>query len=139
MTDDPKMNAAVDAFLDIWFHGVGWRSLQSREVDGRRADASRGLKAALDVLGRPEAPINMLLFCPSCGAQHVDAPDGDWTNPPHRSHLCAACGIIWSAEMARVIRELLLDRENNRDEHIAIREAWKDLRKSASPDPAREG
>ncbi|KWI90146.1 hypothetical protein WM08_14900 [Burkholderia ubonensis] len=49
----------------------------------------------------------MLLFCPRCGAQHIDAPetkldDQDdrvpvttWTNPPHRSHLCHACGTIW--------------------------------------------
>lgn len=41
--------------------------------------------------------INMLLFCPSCDHQHIDAPDErqGWTNPPHRSHLCASCGHIW--------------------------------------------
>ncbi|WP_446333610.1 hypothetical protein ACRHQP_00710 [Burkholderia pseudomallei] len=55
--------------------------------------------------GQPE-PIDMLLFCPKCGAQHVDAPEkasddrpvlyaDAWTNPPHRSHLCHACGTIW--------------------------------------------
>lgn len=42
-------------------------------------------------------PLPMLLFCPACGHQHVDAPEPerDWTNPPHRSHLCAGCGGIW--------------------------------------------
>lgn len=40
-------------------------------------------------------PLPMILFCPSCGYQHVDAPKGDWTNPPHRSHLCAGCGHVW--------------------------------------------
>jgi len=42
-------------------------------------------------------PLPMLLFCPACGHQHVDAPDPahDWTNPPHRSHLCGSCGCIW--------------------------------------------
>lgn len=65
-------------------------------------------------------PINMILHCPKCGLQHVDAPDADipgqvvrdgklvsvpcvikandpsaWTNPPHRSHLCHGCGHIW--------------------------------------------
>ncbi len=51
-------------------------------------------------------PIPMVLFCPKCGAQHVDAADTDstvyadghesrWENPPHRSHLCHACGCIW--------------------------------------------
>lgn len=40
-------------------------------------------------------PIDMIIHCGQCGHQHVDAPDGEWTNPPHRSHLCAACGAIW--------------------------------------------
>ncbi len=44
-----------------------------------------------------EKPIDMLLFCPNCGAQHIDAPDlsAGWKNPPHRSHLCAGCGTIF--------------------------------------------
>lgn len=54
------------------------------------------------------APIDMILHCPACGAQHIDAPDPEgeahaasdgtesrWTNPPHRSHLCHGCGHIW--------------------------------------------
>ncbi|MFC5358122.1 hypothetical protein [Azospirillum himalayense] len=43
------------------------------------------------------APLPMLLFCPRCGLQHIDAPDetAGWTNPPHRSHLCADCGCVW--------------------------------------------
>jgi hypothetical protein len=46
-------------------------------------------------------PINMVLHCPACGVQHIDAPeltDGTqptWGNPPHRSHLCNRCGHIW--------------------------------------------
>ncbi|MBW5285980.1 helix-turn-helix domain-containing protein [Burkholderia gladioli] len=59
-------------------------------------------------------PIPMLLFCPRCGTQHIDAPedaecDGEvvhsagWSNPPHRSHLCHACGIVWRpADVATV-------------------------------------
>lgn len=42
-----------------------------------------------------DSPIDMILFCPSCGVQHIDEPSGDWANPPHRSHLCHACGHIW--------------------------------------------
>lgn len=40
---------------------------------------------------------NMLLWCPRCGEQHVDAPEpaAGWTNPPHRSHQCHGCGCIW--------------------------------------------
>lgn len=57
-------------------------------------------------------PIDMVLYCPNCGLQHVDAPEtcpdegcphygtphshpSDWLNPPHRSHLCHECGCIW--------------------------------------------
>lgn len=49
------------------------------------------------------APVDMVLFCPSCLMQHIDAPEEhlnreflySWENPPHRSHLCAYCGHIW--------------------------------------------
>lgn len=53
-------------------------------------------------------PIPMILYCPNCGSQHVDKDEApydmagisddaarEWTNPPHRSHLCANCGCIW--------------------------------------------
>lgn len=57
-------------------------------------------------------PIDMILFCPMCGVQHVDAPEhhdvvvGEedriavdtmtgLDNPPHKSHLCHECGCIW--------------------------------------------
>jgi hypothetical protein len=41
-------------------------------------------------------PIDMILFCPACGVQHIDeVRNGVWENPPHRSHLCYGCGHIW--------------------------------------------
>lgn len=42
-------------------------------------------------------PIPMLMFCPQCGLQHVDAPSAarEWENPPHRSHECQGCGHVW--------------------------------------------
>lgn len=74
--------------------------------------------------------IDLVLFCPECHKQHIDAPDLEpckdgcqyakdvqqapehscaerclylepgseavrWTNPPHKSHLCHFCGIVW--------------------------------------------
>jgi hypothetical protein len=51
-----------------------------------------------------EKPIDMVLHCPECGTQHVDKKEVeirggdlcvDWDNPPHRSHLCHACGCVW--------------------------------------------
>lgn len=59
---------------------------------------------ALEALAQvKEVPIDMVLHCPKCGLQHIDAPglhsefdhDHQWTNPPHRSHLCHGCGHIW--------------------------------------------
>lgn len=43
------------------------------------------------------APLDMLLFCPRCHAQHIDKPDEakGWSNPPHRTHACQACGHLW--------------------------------------------
>lgn len=43
------------------------------------------------------APIPMLLYCPRCDRQHVDAPqpEKNWTNPPHRTHECQQCGHSW--------------------------------------------
>lgn len=59
--------------------------------------------------------IPMILWCPNCGTQHIDAPEphkpdcvlvrhpamevvcscGAWQNPPHRSHRCHKCSWIW--------------------------------------------
>jgi NTP pyrophosphatase (non-canonical NTP hydrolase) len=54
-------------------------------------------KAPLKVAEILPAPIPMLLFCPDCGMQHVDAPEpeNDWTNPPHLSHKCHGCNLVW--------------------------------------------
>lgn len=42
--------------------------------------------------------IDAVLHCPRCGLQHIDAPDNrtpDWNNPPHKSHLCHGCKLVW--------------------------------------------
>jgi hypothetical protein len=67
-------------------------------------DAVAIVKQAADALAFAAAPrsevppVDMLLFCPKCGLQHIDEPDErtpDGSNPPHRSHLCHGCGCIW--------------------------------------------
>jgi hypothetical protein len=59
-------------------------------------------------------PIDMLLFCPNCGEQHIDEAKSDvcetcgrseaecvcssftaWLNPPHKSHYCGSCYHVW--------------------------------------------
>lgn len=57
----------------------------------------KGIKHEIEL--ELEKPIDMVLYCPACGTQHIDAPDYIdnilWTNPPHRSHLCNNCEFIW--------------------------------------------
>lgn len=44
-------------------------------------------------------PLDLVLHCPKCGLQHVDAPEPGWDNPLHRSHRCresdGGCGTVW--------------------------------------------
>lgn len=44
-----------------------------------------------------DLPVPLVLHCPVCGVQHVDAPEPatGWDNPPHKSHLCHGCGAVW--------------------------------------------
>lgn len=48
----------------------------------------------------PEArePIPMLLWCPECGARHVDR--GDFASKPHHTHACQGCGHVWRPAIA---------------------------------------
>lgn len=64
---------------------------------------------AAAVLSALDAPIDMLLFCPNCGEQHIDKVETKeefmdryrengpvrWLNPPHKTHLCRPCGHLW--------------------------------------------
>lgn len=38
-------------------------------------------------------PVARALFCPRCGARHVDK--GEWATRLHHHHLCAACKHVW--------------------------------------------
>lgn len=71
------------------------------KIDVYDSDSGRLLGTIYDT-SEPQAticaPLDLLLYCPSCHLQHIDAPDArtpDWTNPPHKSHLCHGCGCIW--------------------------------------------
>ncbi|MEE2978055.1 MAG: hypothetical protein VYB88_11325 [Pseudomonadota bacterium] len=67
----------------------------------------------LTALAATAKPVDMLLLCPACGMQHIDAVETGttlsrsgldtltetevvtWSNPPHRSHMCHGCGHQW--------------------------------------------
>lgn len=85
--------------VGMWRNGDFWKS--GLELFAH----AQVFHAALDEIERLSNPahINMILHCPNCGEQHIDAPSDDaydgnpptWTNPPHRSHLCHHCGHVW--------------------------------------------
>ena len=97
----------------------------------------------IEVLIRPvEVPIDMLLWCPACHTQHVDEPDertAAWDNPPHRSHLCHACGAIWRpadvpTNGVRAIKTRgKADTWPDRDEVSRIERAIRDAQAPADP------
>lgn len=91
--DPPWLDEAAAVALDAW------RAGRKHVVAGtaKFADEWRDIiRAILAFCARqPREPIPMILFCPNCGLQHIDAPREGWQNPPHRSHLCAGCGHTW--------------------------------------------
>ena len=65
-----------------------------------------------------EAPVDMLLFCPICDWQHVDAPDEQtpgWDNPPHKSHLCRMCGHVWRPSDRATNGVLMINTKGEKD------------------------
>lgn len=62
-----------------------------------QADGTQALNAyVFDFVAAIQAePIDMVLHCPACGTQHIDAAIENWNNPPHRSHFCMQCACIW--------------------------------------------
>ena len=69
------------------------------------------------------APIPMVLHCPECGTQHIDAPDAarNWTNPPHRSHECQACFFVWRAADVPTTGVQATQTRGGRDGYLAPR------------------
>lgn len=104
--NDPEI-VAIRTALD-WI-STGKNSTGKELAD--RAYLALGRVRAMIAAPQPSqgAPIDMVLHCPACGMQHIDAPEelpmpmpgsafegsAGWTNPPHRSHLCHGCGHIW--------------------------------------------
>jgi hypothetical protein len=77
--------------------GRGYEDHSAR-LDANAREFAEELKPHL--AGGTES-LDVVLPCPRCGTLHIDAPDleKEWTNPPHRSHLCkvedGGCGLIW--------------------------------------------
>jgi hypothetical protein len=79
-------------------------------------------------------PVDILLFCPHCGEQHVDeaqpgvcetcghtvrrcncSPFTEWLNPPHKSHRCGFCNHVWRPSDVPTNGVLTLKTKGERD------------------------
>lgn len=48
-----------------------------------------------------EQAIPMLLWCPGCGARHIDV--GEFATKPHHTHACQACGMCWRPAVVNTV------------------------------------
>lgn len=109
-----ELLAMLDGLLATYVKGERLPDVVDMSALSEAAECIRALTRPDPSLGSRE-PIPMVLLCPKCGVQHVDEAevftsemlaDGQpepWDNPPHRSHLCRACGCIWRpADVATV-------------------------------------
>jgi hypothetical protein len=101
--DDDYPRRILESYLDVTTlsgdalgHGAGGQKLADI-LNQAQAERNRLLHEAVATLSRASLPVPMILHCPFCRRQHVDAPSEaeGWTNPPHKSHLCSGCGCIW--------------------------------------------
>lgn len=99
---DPETSQStrdVIEYVDSWL-----------SVFAQKTADNQGAPEAPEPPAQQPQPIDMVLHCPACGMQHVDAPEPGqlisggpsagrvrrgWDNPPHRSHLCHGCSHVW--------------------------------------------
>lgn len=94
------------------FGEPSWDELDAANDNHMRGRAEAILQAMCELV-----PVRMLLFCPQCGTQHVDAPDParNWSNPPHRSHECQHCLHVWRPADVATTGVALLRSRGQRD------------------------
>lgn len=105
-----------------WQHEFNmYRRAWLRELGGKLIPKSHDIDAFVlttrrmrEELERLRRPVPMILHCPKCGKRHVDEAKPDacetcgqdqsgcacpaftaWLNPPHKSHRCAFCNLVW--------------------------------------------
>lgn len=109
---DDKIYQVTDPNNLHWYHA------RSGDVHCSPRFATPRVSANVVAPTVEQKPIDMILFCPRCGTQHVDSEQSEtdfrhlmeawslnaepqdhvptrWTNPPHKSHLCHQCGAVW--------------------------------------------
>jgi predicted RNA-binding Zn-ribbon protein involved in translation (DUF1610 family) len=49
----------------------------------------------------PLEAIPMLLWCPDCGARHIDI--GEFAKKLHHTHACQSCGMVWRPAISHTV------------------------------------
>lgn len=94
----------------------------AQSVKAARGIVEQTAAAIAELIGigaeEESAPIPMTLWCPSCGARHVER--GEFATRPHHTHACQACGTTWRpAVVATVGVEFLPGFKDVAPEHVA--------------------
>lgn len=148
---------------DPHFSGIeAWRIVET-QLFLARYDALREYESMNIPRLEPgrDIPIPMILFCPACRCQHIDAEEphkpscrindstgqpwcdcGQWTNPPHISHLCKFCGHIWRPADVPTTGVADITTRGEKDNHplrgvASIVQQWRDKRGSYYVEVAR--
>jgi hypothetical protein len=91
------------------------------------------------------APLDIVIFCPRCNVQHIDAADPncetcgrppdqhfenagcefkEWTNPPHKSHRCKNCNLVFRPADVPTNGVLSARTRGGNDNVLHRRERW---------------
>lgn len=97
LTDIQRMIEAGREAADASSFGPVLVSEQLASRDALAAELARIRAQQGSAMPLAIRPVDVILYCPKCGTKHVDAPEpqSGWKNPPHKSHLCHACGAVW--------------------------------------------
>jgi rubredoxin len=76
-------------------------------------------------------PIPMLLWCPCCGARHIDR--AEFATKVHHTHACQECGHVWRPAIVPTLGVQFLPGFRNEDPEPAdpvgaLLEQWKKTR-----------
>lgn len=68
---------------------------------GHPIDASEIATLHDAVIEALNAPIPMIIICPSCHQRHID--EGEFATRPHRVHACQHCGVLFQVALVPTV------------------------------------